>query len=114
MRITKNFLAPGAAIAVLAITPVALGSGGAKATATPSHVSQGKQVTVRVTGLKPKERTNETELIVSSGQKRVTHPRAGSTGIIVEYLKAQVAGRHTLTFVGRTSHRRATTQFVVK
>lgn len=114
MSMSRKIFAASAAAAALAITPVAIGAGGASATATPSHVKEGKKVTIKVTGMKPKEKVKSTELIVQSGQKRVLYPRAGSTGVLIETLKAQVKGRHTVTFVGRTSHRKAKTQFVVK
>jgi hypothetical protein len=38
MRISHKYLAVLATLFALAVTPVALGAGGASATATPSHV----------------------------------------------------------------------------
>lgn len=111
-----KFLASAAAVSAMAITPVAVASGGAKASATPSHVRSGKTVQLRVTGLRPAERIKAKELIPSTGQKRTLYPkqRASSTGIVVVFVKAQVKGKHVWTFTGRSSHRRASTHYVVR
>src|SRR4051794_15447244 len=53
MGISNKFLAVLAAMCALAIAPVALGAGGATATATPSHVKAGKSVELKIAGLKP-------------------------------------------------------------
>ena len=108
-----KFLAAAGAVCALAVTPVALASGGASATATPSHQKQGRKVVIKVVGLKPKERVKATELIVQSGQKRTVYTRAGSGGVLIDTVKAQVKGRHVWTFTGRSSHRKATTHYVV-
>jgi hypothetical protein len=72
-------------------------------------------VELRVTGLKPGERVKAVELIADGGQKTTYYPkqRAGSTGLLVVTVKAQVRGRHTWTFTGRTSRRTAKTSYVV-
>jgi hypothetical protein len=117
MGISNKFLVLLAVVCALAIAPVALGSGGAAATATPSHVKAGKLVELKITGLKAGERIRATEVIPAAGdQKRTLYPkqRASSGGVILVSVKAQVKGRHNWTFVGRQSHRKATTHYVVR
>ena len=117
MGISTKFLAVLAAVCALAIAPVALGVVGASATATPSHVKVNKNVQLKITGLKPGERIKATEVIPSAGdQKRTLYPRqkASPTGVIIVTVKAQLKGRHNWTFVGRTSHRKASTHYVVR
>jgi hypothetical protein len=117
MGLTNKFFAVIAAFCVLAIVPVAIAAGGAKATATPSHVKAGKTVELRITGLKPAERIKATEVIPAAGdQKRTLLPtqRASAAGVIIVNVKAQVKGRHNWTFTGRASHRKASTYYTVK
>ena len=117
MRTRHKFLALLAAMCALAVAPVALGAVRASATATPSHVRVGKQVELRITGLKPGERIKATEVIPAAGdQKRTLYPtqRASTTGVIVVFVKAQLKGRHNWTFVGRQSRRKASTFYVVR
>jgi hypothetical protein len=117
MGTRHKFLALLAAVCALAITPVAIGAVRASATATPSHVKAGKQVELRITGLKPGERIKATEVIPAAGdQKRTLYPkqRASSGGVILVAVKAQVKGRHNWSFLGRQSHRKASTHYVVR
>jgi hypothetical protein len=116
MRISHKYLAVLATLFALAVTPVALGAGGASATATPSHVKAGKSVELKVSGLKASERVKAVELIVPTGQKRTLYPkqRASSGGVIIVTVKAEIKGRHKWTFTGRQSKKTATTNYVVK
>src|SRR3954452_14155881 len=117
MGISNKFLAVLAAMCGLAIARVAWGAGAATATATPSHVKGGKSVELKIAGLKPGERIRATEVIPAAGdQKRTLYPkqRASSGGVILVSVKAQIKGRHNWTFVGRQSHRKATTYYVVR
>jgi hypothetical protein len=102
-------------VCALAIAPVAIGAG-ASATATPSHPKVGKQVELKVSGLKAGEKVKARELIADGGQTRTLFPkqRASTSGVIVVTVKAQVKGKHTWTFTGRTSRRTAKTFYVVR
>jgi len=114
---TNKFFAVIAVLCATAIAPVALAASGATATATPSHVKAGKAVELRINGLKPNERIKATEVIPAAGdQKRTLFPRqrASTGGVIIVSVKAQVKGRHNWTFVGRQSHRKAATHYVVR
>ena len=115
MGISNKFLVLVALLCALAIVPVALAAG-ATATATPTHPKVGKSVELKVTGLKPGERMKAHELIADGGQTRTLYPRqrASSGGVIIVSVKAQVKGRHTWTFTGRQSHRKAKTYYVVR
>ena len=112
--ISNKFLALVAVVAALAIVPVAVAAGAA-ATATPSHPKLGKSIELRVTGLKPGEKVKAVELIADGAQKMTYYPkqRSGSGGVLVVNVKAEVRGKHTWTFTGRTSHRTAKTSYVV-
>lgn len=116
MGISHKYLAVLATLVALVAAPVALGAGGAKATATPTHPKVGKSVELKVTGLKAGERMKAAELINASGQKRTLFPtqRASSSGVIIVTVKAQIKGKHTWTFTGRQSKRKASTYYVVK
>jgi hypothetical protein len=50
------------------------------------------------------------------GQTRTLYPgkRVNATGVVLVRVKAQVKGKHTWTFTGRTSHRTAKTSYYVK
>ena len=113
MPISNKFLALCAAVCALAIAPVALGSGGATATATPTHVKEGKVVQMLVKGMKPKEKVKAVE-VAPNGQKRTLFPSAGAGGSLIVRVKAQIKGKHVWTFTGRKSHRSAKTSYVVK
>ena len=115
MGINYKFVAAVAAICALAITPVAIAAG-ASATATPSHPKVGKTVELRVTGMKAGEKVKAHELIADGGQTRTLYPkqRASTAGVIVVSVRAQIKGKHTWTFTGRTSRKTAKTSYVVK
>jgi hypothetical protein len=115
MGISNKFLALIVVVCGLAIAPIAIAAG-ATATATPTHPKVGKSVELKVTGLKPGERMKAHELIADGGQTRTLYPRqrASSGGVIIVSVKAQIKGRHTWTFTGRQSHRKAKTFYVVK
>jgi hypothetical protein len=115
MGSTKKILALAIAVCALAIAPVAIGAG-ASATATPSHPKVGKMVELKVTGLKAGEKVKARELIADGGQTRTLFPkqRASAAGVIIVTVKAQVKGKHTWTFTGRTSRRTAKTFYVVR
>lgn len=117
MRISHKILALAIVVLALATAPIAIGAGGAKATATPSRAKVGKSVELKITGLKPGEKIKAVEVIPSAGdQKRTLYPkqRASAGGVILVTVTAQVKGRHNWTFTGRTSHRKASTYYVVK
>jgi hypothetical protein len=116
MGISNKFLALAALVCALAITPVALGAG-ATATATPKTPKVGKSVELKVTGLKPGERMKAHELIADGGQTRTLYPKqraSASGGVIIVTVRAQIKGKHTWTFTGRQSHRKAKTSYTVK
>ena len=112
MRIANKFPA-AAAVLALAASPIALASGGATATATPTHVKEGKYVQMLVKGMKPNERVKAHE-VAPFGQTRNLYPRAGAGGALLVKVKGQVKGKHVWTFTGRRSHRSATTRYYVK
>lgn len=116
MRISHKYLALMATLCMLVAAPVALGAGGAKATATPTSAKVGKSVQLKVTGLKANEKVKAVELIVPTGQRTTYFPkqRASASGVIVVTVKAQVKGRHKWTFTGRTSRRTAVTNYTVR
>jgi hypothetical protein len=116
MGISHKYLAVLATLFALVVAPVALGSGGAKATATPTSAKVGKSVELKVSGLKASERVKAVELIVATGQKSTYYPkqRASAGGVIIVTVKAQVKGRHKWTFTGRQSKRTAVTNYTVK
>lgn len=117
MGINHKLLAALAAVCALAIAPVAIGAGGASATADPVRVKAGKPVELTIRGLRAGERIKAVEVIPSQGgQKRTLYPRqrASAGGVIVVTVKAQLTGRHNWTFTGRSSHRSAKTYYVVR
>ena len=116
MPISNKFLAVVAALCALAVAPVAVGAGRAAAIAAPGHVKAGKSVELKITGLRAGEKIKASELIADGAQRRTLYPgqRAGASGVILVKVKAEVKGRHTWTFTGRTSHRTAKTSYVVK
>ena len=114
--ISNKFLAALAVGCALAVAPIALAAGGATATATPKTVKQNKSVELRVSGLKPGEKMKAVEA-APFGQKRTLYPsqKASTTGgVIIVNVKAQIKGRHTWTFTGRQSHRKAKTFYIVR
>jgi hypothetical protein len=113
MGISSRFLAAGAVVCALTVTPFALAAGGATATATPTHQKVGKSVQMTVKGMKADEKVKAVE-VAPFGQKRTLYPRAGHGGSLIVNVKAQIKGKHTWTFTGRTSHRSAKTYYVVR
>ena len=115
MGITNKFFALIVVASALAIAPIAIAAG-ATATATPTHPKVGKSVELKITGLKPGERVKAHELIADGNQTRTLYPRqrASTGGVIIVTVKAQIKGRHTWTFTGRQSHRKAKTFYIVK
>jgi hypothetical protein len=114
MLISYKCLAAGAALCALATAPIALAAG-ATATVTPSHPKAGKSVAMTVKGMKAGEKIKAAEL-APLGQKRTLYPgkRVNASGVIVVTVTAQVKGKHTWTFTGRSSHRSAKVSYVVK
>ena len=115
MGISSKFLITGAAACALAATPVAVAAVGTTATATPTHPKVGKAVEMTIKGMKAGEKIKAAEL-APFGQKRTLYPakRVNAGGTIVVTVKAQVKGKHTWTFTGRTSRKTAKTSYVVK
>jgi hypothetical protein len=113
MRFSSKFLAAGAAVCALAATPIALAASGATATATPKTVKLNRSVEMLVKGMKPDEKVKAVEA-APFGQKRTLYPRAGHGGSLIVKVKAQIKGKHTWTFTGRSSHRSAKTSYTVK
>src|ERR1043166_4279057 len=103
MQLTPKFLVAALLMLALAV-PVALASGGASASATPSRASVGKTIQILVKGMKPSERIKAVEKL-PFGQTRTLRYRAGHTGALLLKIKAQVRGKHVWTFTGRSSHR---------
>jgi hypothetical protein len=115
MVISKKFLALAAAVCALALVPVAFAAG-LTITTTPSHPKAGKNVQMKVSGLKPNEKVKAVELIADGQQKTTYFPkqRASAGGVFINSVKAQIKGKHTWTYTGRTSRRTAKTSYVVK
>jgi hypothetical protein len=115
MRISNKFLVAGAAACTLAATPGAIAAVAATATATPTHPKLNTSVAMTIKGMKAGEKIKAAEL-APFGQKRTLYPakRVNAAGTIVVTVKAQVKGKHTWTFTGRTSRRTAKTSYVVK
>jgi hypothetical protein len=112
MTNTAKFPATAAVVLALA-APVALASGGATATSTPTHAKVGRTVQMLVKGMRPNERVKAHEE-APFGQTRNLYPRAGRGGSLLVKVRAEVKGKHTWTFTGRRSHRRAKTAYYVK
>lgn len=108
-----KFVAATAAASALAVGSVAFAAGGATVTTTPKTVKLGKSVQMLVKGMKPKERVKAFEQ-APFGQTRTLFPRAGATGNLLVTVKAQIKGKHTWTFTGRSSHRSVKTSYTVK
>jgi hypothetical protein len=112
---SKKFLALVVALCALALVPVALGAG-LTITTTPTKVKRGKTVQMKVSGLKPNEKVKAVELIADGGQKTTYFPkqRASAGGVFVNTVKAQIKGKHTWTYTGRTSRRTGKTSYTVR
>jgi hypothetical protein len=113
MGISHKYLGAAAAVCALATAPIALGAGGATATSTPKSAKVGKTVEMLVKGMKADEKVKAVEA-APFGQKRTLYPRAGHGGSLIVKVKAQIKGKHTWTFTGRSSHRSAKTSYTVK
>jgi hypothetical protein len=115
MPINVKFPAAAVVVLALAATPVALASGGATATSTPTRAKVGTTVRILIKGMKPAEKVKAKE-VAPNGQTRTIYPtrRVNASGVLLVTLKAQVKGKHTWTFTGRTSHRSAKTAYYVK
>jgi hypothetical protein len=113
MMISHKHLAAVAAVGALSAAPIAWGAGGASATSTPKSAKAGKPIEMLVKGMKPNEKVKSVEA-APFGQKRTLYPRAGHGGSLVVKVVAQIKGKHTWTFTGRTSHRRTKTSYTVK
>src|SRR4051812_21735591 len=112
---TKKFLALAVTVCALAVVSVAVAAS-LTITTTPTRVKAGKNVQMKVSGLKPNEKVKAVELIADGGQKTAYFPRqrASSGGAFVNTVKAQIKGKHTWTYTGRTSRRTGKTSYVVK
>ena len=111
----RKFLALAAVVCALALVPIALAAGLTVKT-TPTHPKRGAKVEMKVSGLKPGEKVRAVELIADGQQKTTYYPkqRASSGGVFINTVKAQVKGKHTWTYSGRTSRRKGATSYVVK
>jgi hypothetical protein len=112
---SKKFLALAVTACALAVASVAFAAG-LTITTTPTHVNRGKTVQMKVAGLKPNEKVKAVELIADGGQKTAYFPkqRASAGGVFINTVKAQVKGKHTWTYTGRTSRRTGKTSYTVK
>jgi hypothetical protein len=112
---SKKFLALAVAACALAVASVAFAAG-LTITTTPTHVNRGKSVQMKVAGLKANEKVKAVELIADGGQKTTYFPkqRASAGGVFINTVKAQVKGKHTWTYTGRTSRRTGKTSYTVK
>ena len=116
MGISNKFLAALALVCALAIAPIAYSATALTVTSTPSHVKVGKNVAMKIVGLKPGEKVKAVETIPSTGQKRTLYPKqkASAGGVVINTVRAQVKGKHVWAYTGRTSHRKGSTHYVVK
>ena len=112
MRFKMKFPAVVAVGLALAVSSVALGAG-VTITTTPTKPRVGKTVQMLVRGMKPNEKVKAHE-VAPGPQTRNLYPRAGAGGSLLVKVKAQIKGKHTWTFTGRTSHRSGTTKYYVK
>jgi hypothetical protein len=115
MGISKKFLALCAMVCALALVPVAFAAG-LTITTTPSHPKTGAKVQMKVSGLKPNEKIKAVEVIADGSQRTTYFPRqrASTGGVFINTVKAQIKGKHTWTYTGRTSRRTGKTSYVVK
>jgi hypothetical protein len=112
MAMAIKFPAAAAVVLALAATPVAIAGNAASATAKPTRAKSGQKVQMLVKGMNPGEKVKVTELS-PYGQTRPFYPRAGATGQMLVKVIAQVKGKHTWFFTGRSSHRTAKTSYYV-
>jgi hypothetical protein len=110
---TNKFLAGALTVCALGATSIAYAAGGATATSSPTSVKQGKSVAMTVKGMKALEKVKAVEQ-APFGQKRTLYPRVPKSGTLIVTVRAQVKGKHTWTFTGRSSHKSASTHYTVK
>jgi hypothetical protein len=110
----KKFPLLAAVVCALVLAPAALAASLTIKT-TPTRVKLGHSVEMLISGLKPGEKVKGKE-VAPFGQTRTIYPsrRANGAGQILVTVKAQIKGKHTWTFTGRTSHRKGTTVYYVK
>jgi hypothetical protein len=116
MRISKKFLALMAATCALAIAPIALAAG-LKITVTPAHPKKGHMVEMKVSGLKAGEKVKAVLTLPDAGGQRETYypkQKASAAGVFINTVRAQVKGRNTWTYTGRTSHRKGSVTYRVR
>ncbi len=114
MGISRKFLALTALVCALALVPAALAAGLTIKVTPTNHPKLGSKLQIKVSGFKANEKVKAVELLNQSGQKRTLNTKAGTTGMLVVTLRAQVKGKHTWSFTGRSSHRSGSTYYVVK
>lgn len=116
MGITKKFLALTALACALALVPVALAAGALTITTTPAKAKVGKSIQMKVAGLKANEKVKAVELIADGSQRTTYYPkqRASAGGVFINTVRAQVKGKHTWTYTGRTSRKTGKTTYTVK
>jgi hypothetical protein len=112
MTKSHRLLAVGTTVAALAVTPIAAGQSGTSVTTTPKRAKEGKTVEMLVRGMRPNERVKAVES-APFGQKRTLYPRAGRSGSLLVRVRAQIKGKHSWTFTGRRSKRKASTSYRV-
>ena len=98
---------------VLAVAVAPAIASGLTIKTTPTRAQAGAKIKMLVTGLKPNERVKAVEKL-PFGQTRNASFRAGHSGGLLVTVTAQVKGKHTWTFTGRTSHRSGTTRYYVR
>jgi hypothetical protein len=115
MGITRKFLVLAAVVCALALVPVALAAG-LTITTTPTKVKSGKSVQMKVSGLKANEKVKAVEVIADGSQRTTYFPkqRASAGGVFINTVRAQVKGKHTWTYTGRTSRRTGKTSYTVR
>ena len=103
------------AVCILGLAaPVALGAGLTIKT-TPTRAKTGQTVEMLIRGLRAGEKVKARESL-PFGQTRTIYPkrRANASGVLLVRVRAQVKGKHTWTFTGRTSRRTGKTAYYVR
>jgi hypothetical protein len=115
MGISRKFLVLAAVVCALALVPVALAAG-LTITTTPTKVKSGKSVQMKVSGLKANEKVKAVEVIADGSQRTTYFPRqrASAGGVFINTVRAQVKGKHTWTYTGRTSRKTGKTSYTVR
>jgi hypothetical protein len=114
MQVKPKFVALLAFVCALTVTQLAIAAGGLKVVTTPAHPKKGQMVQMKVSGLKPNERVSATLKIPSSGQTNHYTAKAGSAGVLINAVRAQVKGRNVWTYTGKSSHKTISTSYVVR